>query len=523
MGTPRVAVIAIDAGDSNLVRRWAGEGHLPALARLLEAGLVSTIVTPAAVLEGGIWPTLLTSSMPATHGMFSFTIMRPGSYELEMGMRADRLPAPPFWAYLSRAGKRVAVVDVPFARPLDGLNGMQITNWGVHDSWSWPRSSWPRHAVKGIVKRFGTHPVAHCDSENRSPAEYENLRTGLIAGVTRKTAVLRHVLGLEDWDFFFGVFSEAHCAGHQFWHFMDPEHPGHVPSASPTLRSALLDVYHSIDAGLGSLLRDMPPDVVVLVILSHGMGPYYSGSHLLGAVLDRLGLGAPAQARGFPGRDSYAIGGIRSVAWNLRHLLPTGLRRAMKARLSGPLDALWNLTHPVPSLWKPGTRAFVIPSNNMTSAIRINLRGREPFGAVAPGSEYEKLCEDLTASLLELENPETGQPVVQWVRRARDLYQGPRLDTLPDLFVEWTHTAPINALRSPRIGTVTGAQASPRTGDHVQHGLLLGRGSLLRHGMVGDMRTQDVAPTLLDLLGVPVPGGYEGRSVLPMLLGVQPE
>ena len=36
-------------------------------------------------------------------------------------------------------------------------------------------------------------------------------------------------------------------------------------------------------------------------------------------------------------------------------------------------------------------RAFVLPSNNMTSAIRIDLKGREPFGTVAPGDEYEKL------------------------------------------------------------------------------------------------------------------------------------
>jgi predicted AlkP superfamily phosphohydrolase/phosphomutase len=137
---------------------------------------------------------------------------------------------------------------------------------------------------------------------------------------------------------------------------------------------------------------------------------------------------------------------------------------------------------------------------------------------VAPGAEYDKLCGDLSAALLELENPETGQRAVQWVRRARDLYDGPRFDSLPDLFVEWHHEAPINALRSPRIGTVSGAMTAERSGDHWQQGLLLGQGPLFRHGKIDAIRTQDIAPTLLDLLGVPIPNGYEGRSAVTGLL-----
>jgi hypothetical protein len=248
------------------------------------------------------------------------------------------------------------------------------------------------------------------------------------------------------------------------------------------------------------------------------MGPYYSGAHLLDAVLERLGLGAPPEAPGFPGRDSYANRGVPGVVWGLRRLLPRNFRQTLRSWLPGPLGALWNLTHPVPNLWKPGMRAWAVPSNNMTGAVRINLKGREPFGAVEPGPEYESLCDELVARLLELEDPETGERAVQWVRRTRDLYSGPRLETLPDLFVEWQHHAPINALRSPAIGTVSGSLAAERTGDHWAQGLLIGRSPHFGRGEIGEIRTQDLAPTLLDLLGVPVPAGYEGRSVAAALL-----
>jgi predicted AlkP superfamily phosphohydrolase/phosphomutase len=515
MSKPRLVVIAVDAADSGLVRKWADEGHLPTFASLLADGLVAPIATPVAVLEGGIWPTLLTSSSPATHGMFSFQGLRAGTYDVEIAMHADRLTAPPFWAHMSRAGKRVAVIDVPFGRPTDGLNGVQITNWGVHDSWSWPRSSWPSGLIHDVVDRFGEHPVPYCDAPDRSLADYEVLRAGLIEGVRRKASLLRHFLGQEDWDFFFGVFSESHCAGHQFWHLMDASHPRHAASAPPALRLAIRDVYGAIDAALDALLSDLPPEVPVLVMLSHGMGPYYAGAHLLESVLDRLGLGGSSEAPNAPDRDSYAISGLRGAFWNLRHLLPTPVRRAMKTRLPGPLASLWDLTHPRPNLWKPGMRAFLLPSNNMTSAIRINLKGREPFGVVAPGQEYEQVCDELRDRLLELQNPATGRSAVQWVRRAGELYQGARLQDMPDLFVEWDHTVSISALESARVGRITGTLAADRTGDHWQHGLLLGRGPVFPRGESATIRTQDVAPILLALLEVPTPDHYEGQSALP--------
>jgi predicted AlkP superfamily phosphohydrolase/phosphomutase len=515
MATPKLVLLGIDAADSRIVRQWAGEGRLPTLADLLASGVVAPVETPVAVLEGGIWPTLLTSSSPATHGMFSYQNVKPGTYDLELAMPADRLPVPPFWAHMSQAGRRVAAIDVPFARPLEEMNGIQITNWGSHDSWSWPRSSCPPALIQDVVRRFGEHPVVQCDAPGRSSADFETLRAGLLEGVARKVQLLRHYLTAEAWDFFFGVFSESHCAGHQLWHLMDPHHPRHDVAAPSTLRSAMLDVYRAIDTGLGELLRDLPADVHVVVMLSHGMGPFYAGAHLLDTVLERLGLkGSAAAAATSPGRDSYAIRGIRGVLWNLRHLVPRRARQLLKKRVPNVPRALWDLTHVHPNLWTPGMRAFTVPSHNMTGAIRLNVVGRELAGVVAPGREYEELCDELIGALKELENPDTGRPAVQWVTRARDLFEGPRLDHMPDLFVEWDHSTPINAVHSPRIGTVSGVFLGPRSGDHRGEGLLLGRGPRFRHGEVRGLRTQDIAPTMLDFLGVQSPSDYEGRSAL---------
>jgi len=519
MPSPRLVLIGLDAASGPLIRKWVAAGELPAIGSLLESGFRTTVETPLGVLESGIWPTFLTSMSPACHGMFSHLILKRSTYDLEVGMYANRLPVPPFWAHLSGAGKRVAVIDAPFARPVKGLNGIQVTNWGAHDSWCWKRSSWPPRLVDDLLPRFGSHPVETCDGKDRSLAEYGALRTRLIAGVERKAALLRHCLQGERWDFFFGVFSESHCAGHQFWHLMDPGHPRHDPSASDTLRSTIRDVYRAIDAGVGALLDSLTPDTHVLLMSSHGMGPYYAGSHLLDRVLERLGFNGPADptssaVSGSPSGESL----LGKSMWGLRDLLPSKFRLQFKSRFPGLITSLRrSMSGPDPNPWCR-SRAFAVPGNNMTGAIRINLKGREPEGLVEPGAEYEALRKEIRDALIELKNAETGQPAVRWVARAEELYEGPHLRDMPDLFVEWDHSAPIVTLASARIGHVCQAFAGDRTGDHWPNGLLVGRGIGFRSGEVTELvRTQDIGPTVLDFFGVQPPPGCEGHSVLQFL------
>jgi predicted AlkP superfamily phosphohydrolase/phosphomutase len=519
----RLVMLGLDAADSRLLRQWATEGHLPTLARLLARGRVARIATPPAVLEGAVWPTLVSGTGPATHGMFAYAQIDPKSSELRLGLRADRLPEVPFWVELSRAGRRVAIVDVPLTRPHTGLNGIQVTNWGAHDWWSWKRVSWPSRLMGDLVRRFGDHPVTTCDAKAPMTVDYRDLRARLLAGVERKTQLLRYCLGLEAWDFFFGVYSESHCVGHQCWHLMDPAHPRHDPLEDRELKTTIRDVYAAIDAGLADLIAGLSPENNVLVVLSHGMGPYFTGTHLLEPILERLGVNrAPSETMdGRPPRDpglSPDVSPIRRGVWSVRHLIPAAARQVLKAQLPrGPLDALWRWSHPELPPWR-SLRVFSVPSSEMTGAIRINLKGRDRHGLVEPGAEYEGLCRELTAELLALENVDSGRPAVQWVARAAHLYRGPRLSLLPDLFVEWDHGAPIRSVRSPRLGTLSADRWAERSGSHLPGGTLLGLGPAFGSGEAPeDVRTMDIAPTVLDFFGVRRPRRYEGISVLSSL------
>src|SRR5262249_1187760 len=192
MARPKLFFIGIDAMDSRLAIQWAKEGHLPTLAQLLSSGFDAEIDTPSGVLEGAVWPSLITGVSPAAHGVFSFLQLKPGSYELRQGNRADQLTVPPFWNELSKARKRVAVIDAPISTPIKGLNGIQVVNWGAHDAQR--RCSWPSKLMDDLVKKFGDHPVDGCDADGRGFYDYQDLRERLISGVEKKTELLRYCL-----------------------------------------------------------------------------------------------------------------------------------------------------------------------------------------------------------------------------------------------------------------------------------------------------------------------------------------
>jgi len=87
---------------------------------------------------------------------------------------------------------------------------------------------------------------------------------------------------------------------------------------------------------------------------------------------------------------------------------------------------------------------------------------------------------------------------------------GAHRDALPDFTAYWGAEAPIDALHSPGYGTVVGARANQRSGGHASDGpVWISEGRSALEG--ADIR--DRAPTVLDLLGIPIRAAVQGRSL----------
>ncbi len=516
----KIIAIGLEAAEPDLIEKWCDQGHLPTLDALRKKGGWLRIRSSAEISSGATWPSLVTGTNPAKHGIgFYHRQIKTGTYDL-VKKYADEVRRNPFWNEPARAGRRIVVFDVPETFPVQNFNGVHLAGWGV-EAPSWPKSSWPPDLMGQVSERYGGHHLeSWYQTRPKTVQGWNEFRQHLVTGAGRKGSISMDLLAREDWDLFLVSFSESHWAGHYFWHLMDQGHPDHEAEEGKAVGGAMLEVYRVLDETISNLLAACP-DSTVVVFSNTGMGPNYSGSHLLPETLNRLGMGrgerkshSPAGwvGRLFPaGRwGPYAIKKIES-------LLSPDLIARVKRHVPERLWDTW--TRRILGLgsdWKRSI-AFMVPSD-YTGAIRINLKGREPNGQIEPGKEYDAVCEQLMEDLSALTNPETGKEAVSTVYRVDRVYQGENLRDLPDLIVKWTGDAPIRALTSPKIGTVSGILPDKRSGAHRTHGFLSLSGRNIRPvKSPGEYDSMDIAPTILYLMGQPVPRDMDGRILTEMI------
>jgi predicted AlkP superfamily phosphohydrolase/phosphomutase len=144
--------------------------------------------------------------------------------------------------------------------------------------------------------------------------------------------------------------------------------------------------------------------------------------------------------------------------------------------------------------------------------IYLNRRGREAQGIVADGAEYEAARERVVAALRQLTHPETGQPLLDQVIYGPDVTHGPYADQAPDLHLVFDG---YRCIAFPLFATNTEVITRQIRGDsgcHRSNGIYVGAGPAFRQGGASDgRRIIDLAPTVLHLLGLPVPRGMDGR------------
>lgn len=507
----KVLFIGLDAGSAALIHRFAGEGAMPTFARLERDGVLCRLESPLRTLPGAIWPEISTGISSGMTGEFYHPgQIRTGEAHIRPLEESEIDPERYFWVKASRAGRRVAAIDMPQTTLSPELNGIQLCEWGLHDR-NFTIASHPPGLLDEIRALYGDHPIQGraCDTL-ASQDGLETLLDGLLEGCRIKSDMLADLIGRESWDLFTCVFGEPHCAGHQLWHLIDKSHPEHPADTPAQLRDAMKRLYSAIDEGMGRLIAQAGPGATVIALASHGIGPYIGGPQLLPEVLSRLGM---ASVQDTPGRRR-----LRALHDKARYL-PFGVKRLLrKATGIGALRraqaGIGALLDPFVS---PATRAGAV-RNNRCGAIRLNLKGREPFGSVAPGAEADALIAELRTELLALRQPGSGRTIIDSIITAREAFGPDHHPDVPDLMIRFrADIGRIESCESPRTGLVAvpiNSPGYPRTGDHVPNTRLWAAGPGIPAGRrLPDGSVLDIAPTILALLGVP-PGG--GGRPLPL-------
>jgi len=161
------------------------------------------------------------------------------------------------------------------------------------------------------------------------------------------------------------------------------------------------------------------------------------------------------------------------------------------------------------------TRAYSM--GNEAGAVFLNLVNREPNGVINTGLESKATLARIINSARQIRDPATGRFVIDRVCESGELYKNCPSDSPDVLMVEndgYVFSGKYN------YGGELFSDVDRRPGDHSMEGILFMHGDGVAAKQIHGAAVWDIAPTVLHLLGIPIPHHFDGRVLDEPLIGV---
>ena len=513
--TSRVMILGLDGATWTLLRRFARDGTMPNLSSFLERGCSTELISQVPPVTATAWSSFVTGLNPGKHGVFEFLLRKKALVEEarsphnifgEVPVNSELRDGIPIWVLAGEAGMKSVVKGVPITYPPDTIEGVMLsgflTPFGKRDF------TRPPEVLDEIEARFGPYKLYH--RQVYSKRGISDVLDELDGVLDFDINVTRYLMGRTDWNLFISHFWGTDRASHELWHLLDESHPRHDEDEARKYGPRLRAFYSSLDEGLRQII-EAAPDADVIIASDHGFGPIHTylsfNMWLVNQGLLKLKSGVMTSLK----RMSYRLGLTPTLLYRLSMAL--GLA---KYRLSGGFHSRQRMQMLIHRFflsladvdWRR-TRAY---SRGNYGQIYINLKGREPWGAVEPGADYEAARNEVRDRLLEVTAPGTGEKLFERVYFREEIYEGPYVDEAPDIvFVP-------KDMAYKALGTLdftSGNFMDPvrgNSGDHRLNGIFLGLGpSFVKGSEIEPLSILDIAPTVLYLLGLPIPRAMDGK------------
>ena len=354
----KVAIIGLDGGTFEVMRRLVQRGDLPHLASLMATGMVTELTSTVPYVTPTAFASFMTGVNPGKHGLFDFTADCHRTYDTGPLVNSAHIRTKTLWEILTEAGRRMVLVTIPFTYPPTPVNGAMVSVSSFREG---HLSTYPPSLAQEMEQDIGAYEERH-HQEIHAPdgAPSHEFIADFIARCHYQTEKSKQAVCylMKDgaWDLMMTVFVITDQLQHYFWRFMDETHPAYEPEGAGRFGRVIDDGYRKVDQMIGEILQSVPEDAHVLVISDHGFGPlqrvFYTNRWLQERGLLRLRAGARWGVRTSPLGEAMARAGLSFISGRL----PRGIRDIpvpVPGRPSeAPLEAIdWSRTQAYATRW----------------------------------------------------------------------------------------------------------------------------------------------------------------------------
>lgn len=493
----KVLVIGLDGINWQMINKLVEEDNPQTFVKLMKEGVRGNLSSVIPASTGSAWTSFATGKKPANHGCFEF-ILPQSSFNEQKVINSGNIKGITFYEILDDNRKKCIIINLPISYP-PRINGIIVPDWSA----SCDDKIFPSELEEEIPElwNYRAFPAMSLLAKNKLVEYIKD-----IEDVEKKRFEAAKKLFKKEWDFFFILFSGTDWIQHILYDKL----------VSGEEISTLTKLYHEIDGYIKWFADNSSQDTTVLVMSDHGFKAYNGAFNTNAWLIKNEYLKLEPGTEPIPKltlEEDYEKAELNKLNIRLPRLILENLSNYSWAKtLYRKITNFLPITVKVNIDLQPKlseTIAYCGGSGSNYGFIYINRKGRFESGIVDK-EDYETIRGEIIEKLDLLKEPD-GEKAVAHIWKGEDIYLGDCVDKAPDIVFMLDNYRVIASSGSPVYFTDKEATGSGCNA-HSLYGVFIAYGSNIKNGVeIQDACIIDLAPTILHVLGIPVPKDMDGR------------
>ena len=477
----KVMIIGLDGATWGLLHPWISNNKLPTFKKLVDLGSKGILKSTIPCTTSPALPSLFTGMNPGNHGIFSF--LKPSGSPVTV----QNIGYPTIWNILDKYNYRSCIVNVRCTFPPEKLCGLMISGSVPSDKSNYTYPEDLKERIEGFRDDRILEKIFELRNKKKNKKYRKDLLELIIKQTERRYKIFKKLNQETDYDFSIFWIEETDLIQHCCWEY----------------KKTLLQFYLNVDSILNDILLSFP-NTNFFIVSDHGFESSPKKYFFVNTWLYKEGYLKQVSGSflrrfiNFAQFFAYKYVHPQRLGRVLNLLQSVKLRQASDQQCA--MDRLDNF---------PG-----IDKNNSVAYL-ATLYGID----VNDSDNYEANREEIIGKLEKMEDEER-ERIMRGVWKREEIYMGKYLKEIPDIiFLTSEKYMPFPTLTENLFGEIKRNVLPWQSGEHyrARDGILIASGPVIRRkNYLGNVMIEDVAPTILHLMGCGIPENVDGKVLTNM-------